>query len=55
MVRGRAGGLAVESRVFSIYNCFFLSVGMVELVWFGLVKSVSDFENRNRTELEFFL
>jgi hypothetical protein len=41
MMRGRekGGAAAAEcyfrSRVFSIYTCFFLSVGRVEPVWFN--------------------
>jgi len=41
-------------RKLSIYTCFFLNGGLVELVWFGSVQSVSDFGNRNRTESELF-
>jgi hypothetical protein len=34
---------------------FFFNVGLVEPVRFGSVQSVSDFENRNRTEPIFFV
>jgi len=55
--REKRGGrqLHFRSRFFSIYTWFFLNAGMVELVRFGSVQSVSDFGNRNRTELGFFL
>jgi hypothetical protein len=49
MVRGRAGG-PLSNLEFFLFIIVFLSVGMVEPVWFGLVKLVSDFENRNRTK-----
>ena len=55
--RKERGGrqLHFRSRVFSIYTCFFFNAGMVKPVRFGSVQSVSDFENRNRTEPGFFL
>jgi hypothetical protein len=37
-----------------IYTFFFFNGGWVEPVRFGSVQSVSDFENRNRTEPNFF-
>jgi len=39
---------------YAIYTLFFLSVGLVEPIRFGSVQSISDFGNRNRTELELF-
>jgi hypothetical protein len=41
-------GLGLEN--FYLYLFFFLSGGLVELVRFDSVQSVSDFRNQNRTE-----
>ena len=55
---GREGGwlnvgLGLENFLFILV--LFLSGGLVEPVRFGSVQSVSDFENRNRTEPNFFV
>jgi hypothetical protein len=45
-------GLGLEKFLFIL--AFFLNGGLVELVWFDSVQSVSNFGNRNRTESELF-
>jgi hypothetical protein len=54
---GREGGrlnVGLGLGNFLFILVLFLSGGLVELVRFGSVQSVSDFENRNRTEPDFF-
>jgi len=46
-------GLGLEKAIY-LYLFFFLSVGLDEPVRFSSVQSVSDFQNRNQTELDFF-
>jgi len=45
-------GLGLRNLLFILV--LFLSGGLVEPIRFGSVQSVSDFENRNRTEPDFF-
>ena len=54
---GREGGrlnVGLGLGNFLFILVLFLSGGLVEPVRFGLVQSVLDFENRNRTEPDFF-
>ena len=51
---GLMGKCYFRVRKYFIYSYFFFKCWLVEPVRFGLIQSVSDFRNRNRTEPEFF-